>query len=303
MNNETQLYKKVLVACDFSQHAKAALARAAEIAKVSHAELIVVHCVSDLSIMPTASEIGGPVYDYFAVQDELRRDATINLEKFIQENAISGIPLHARVTVGSPHVAIAEMVDQEKIDLVVTGRSGHSGWEQFFLGSTSRGLITRCKCSVLATSDELQEQPKSILLCTDFSETSRVAANEGLLLAKQLGANLHLLHVIDDGDIPKLMNFSRFDAETMRNSVREQSEQNLKQFITSLGTDDWPIFSHVRNGIAWKEICQCATEIKVDLVIIGNVGRHGLSGLVLGNTADKVLSHSKLSILAVKHSQ
>jgi universal stress protein E len=300
---ETQLYKKVLVACDFSRHARIAFARAVEIAKVSNAKLLVAHCVSDLAIMPTASELGGPFYDYAVMQEELRQDAIVNLEKLIQDSGTDGLKVEARVAVGSPHIAISDLVEQEKIDLVVTGRSGHSGWEQFLLGSTSRGLITRCKCSVLATSDEMPRKPKSILLCTDFSESSLVAAQEGLSLAKQLGADVHLLHVIDDGDIPKVMSFPKSDAEIMRNAVREQAEQNLKQFIATLAPGEHAIFSHVRNGIAWKEICQCAKDTKVDLVVIGNVGRNGLSGLVLGNTADRVLSHSKLSILAVKHSR
>lgn len=303
MSAQTHLYKKILVACDFSRHARMALTRAIEIAMASDAELLVVHCDSDLAIMPTASELGGPLYDYSVMQEELRQEAIANLEKLISNSSTGCLKVHARVAVGSPHIAISDLVEQEKIDLVVTGRSGHSGWEQFLLGSTSRGLITRCKCSVLATGDEMPKKPTSILLCSDFSESSLAAAQEGLSLAKQLGAYVHLLHVIDDGDIPKVMSFPKSDAEILRTAVREHAEQNLKQFVATLAPGGQPIFSHVRNGIAWKEICQCAKETKVDLVVIGNVGRNGLSGLVLGNTADRVLSHSKLSVLAVKHSR
>ena len=57
MSVETQLYKKILVACDFSRHARIAFARAVEIAKASNAELLVAHCVSDLAIMPTVSAV------------------------------------------------------------------------------------------------------------------------------------------------------------------------------------------------------------------------------------------------------
>lgn len=303
MIDDTHVYQKVLVACDFSQHAQAALVRAVEITQPSSTELLVVHCVSDLSIVPAASEMGGPFYDYSVMQEELLRDAAVNLEKFLKDLNIAGPQVHPRTAIGSPHVAISEMVDSEKVDLVITGRSGHSGWEQFFLGSTSRGLITRCQCSVLATSDELHDKPKSVLLCTDFSDSARVAAKEGLMLAKQLGAKVHLVHVIDTGDVPKSMDSSKYDVESMRNAVRDQADLNLKQFIQSLEPDGWPIVSHIRNGIAWKEICQCAQETEVDLVVIGNVGRNGLVGLVLGNTADRVLTHTKLSVLAVKHPQ
>ena len=56
---------------------------------------------------------------------------------------------------------------------------------------------------------------------------------------------------------------------------------------------------HVRKGAAAQEIAAAAEELNVDLVIIGTVGRSGIKGKVVGNTAEKILDHTAADVLVV----
>ena len=304
MVNPSITYRSLLVACDFSEHSKIAYARAIEIASAYQCPLWLVHCVADLSLMPSVSETGLPFNDYTIMQKELVQESSVNLSRFIDENSspTANAAVHPKVLVGQPHVELSEFANREKIDLVVTGRSGHSGWEQFFLGSISRGLITRCPCSVMAVGDQLQQMPRTILAATDFSEASRVSVLEGISLAKKLGAAIHLIHVIDDQDVPQSSISAMKGAEAMRISIQEHAKLRLERFIATLECDGLTLLTHMSTGIPWQDVCQTAKNLQADLIVMGNVGRHGLSGLVLGNTADRVLSHTKIRVLAVKHS-
>jgi nucleotide-binding universal stress UspA family protein len=53
-------------------------------------------------------------------------------------------------------------------------------------------------------------------------------------------------------------------------------------------------------GTPWKEIQRLVQQLNADLIVIGTVGRNGIEGLLLGNTAEKVLDHCDCSVLTVK---
>jgi hypothetical protein len=57
--------------------------------------------------------------------------------------------------------------------------------------------------------------------------------------------------------------------------------------------------AHVRQGSACDVIPAFANKIKADLVIVGNVARRGLSGLIVGNTSEKILTNIKSDVLVL----
>lgn len=57
---------------------------------------------------------------------------------------------------------------------------------------------------------------------------------------------------------------------------------------------------HIRAGVAHKVIPSVANKIKADLVVLGTVGRRGVAAQLIGNTAEKVLTHLRTDVLALK---
>ena len=294
-------FRKILVATDFSAHSKIAFARAVELAVAFQSEMSVVHCLPDLAFIPSASEFGLPYNDYAAVQEEFRREATMNMKNFLEGNVPQELAVHTSVLVGDPHIELSLLAEQWGADLVVAGRSGHSGWEQFLLGSTSRGLVHRSPASVLAVSDQWTGKASNVLAGTDFSDASKKAVLEAATIAEKQGATLHLLHVIDSKDTPETSISGMANGESLRKSIKENARSRLEAFVQSMGIDTTQLRIHLSWGTPWRDICHTAETFRTELVVIGNVGRRGIKGLVLGNTADRVLSHCKSSVLAVKN--
>jgi nucleotide-binding universal stress UspA family protein len=201
---------------------------------------------------------------------------------------------------GEAYVEITHAVQQEGYDLVLAGSQGHTKWEEVFVGSTAKQLIRKCPASVWIVKAEHADPPKVILAPTDFSDVSRKAVLEGLLIAEKANADFHLLHVIDSREITESTASTPSPANTIRQETNEIAAQRLEEFIGTLGIDHSRVCTHISSGTPWKVIQDRVQELKVDLIAMGTVGRSGIQGLFLGNTAEKVLATCDCSILTTK---
>lgn len=74
----------------------------------------------------------------------------------------------------------------------------------------------------------------------------------------------------------------------------------MDAFVESLAIDRASLQIHQSWGTPWQEIRRALKFQAVDLVVMGNVGRSGIPGLLMGNTPEKVLETCDCSILTVK---
>jgi nucleotide-binding universal stress UspA family protein len=144
--------------------------------------------------------------------------------------------------------------------------------------------------------------PQKILVPTDFSSYADKALQEGLFLAKQFNAQLHLVHVVQDiqqcaSDYclePSLV-------EKFRKSSIESSQQKLKsereKYPEAKGVQ---VTTSVRVGRPDEEILKEEKEKNIDLIVIATHGRTGLLGFLMGSVADRVSHGAKCEVMLVK---
>jgi universal stress protein E len=197
---------------------------------------------------------------------------------------------------GEPFVELTHAVLAEGHDLVLAGTRGLAAWEQFFVGSTAKRLIRACPASVWIVKAEHVGPPKTVLVPTDFSEVSQKAVAHGLWIAQQADAPFHLLHVIDSTDIPDDVP----PESLVRQEIDAEAKSRLETFRDSLPGDHRNVHLHISSGTPWKEVKRLAEHVAADLIAMGTVGRSGIKGLLLGNTAEKILDTCDCSILTVK---
>ena len=138
-----------------------------------------------------------------------------------------------------------------------------------------------------------------ILAAVDGSETSLLALQEALKLARESRARLRLVHVVDT--MPHGLAVA--DPEELRQACREEGQAILKAAVelaqeagvkaeTALLEAGWLHFSHaiVEEAKAWQ----------ADLIIMGTHGRTGLMRLVLGSVAQGVLHRTPGPVLLVR---
>lgn len=297
--NEAIGYKRILVATDFSSHAEAALRQAIWLARLNGAKIVLAHSLPDLkTVVHRASyrarmdllEGEGKLFE-----SEVRQQSDAKLQQSIAKMDVADLDIRYETRLGDPFVQLIHAVQSEGYDLVLAGVRGLSAWEHFLLGSTASRLVRKCPASVWIVKSQYVGQPKVVLAATDFSEVSWKAVRHGYWIAQQAKAAFHLLHVIDERDTP-----IEIAANAIRKEINQAVEKRLSHALDSMRIDRTQIQIHLSLGTPWKEVCRLSQHLKVDLVAMGTVGRSGIQGLLLGNTADKVLRTCDCSILTVK---
>lgn len=141
-------------------------------------------------------------------------------------------------------------------------------------------------------------QYRNILLTIDFSEYDKFVADKARDLAKQLNAELSIIHILDDIPMPDTPYGTIIPLdEDSSYPMLEAEKIQLKQLADKLAiasTDRWLIWGEPK-----QEIALFAEREKIDLIIVGSHGRHGLA-LLLGSTANGVLHHAKCDVLAIR---
>ena len=144
---------------------------------------------------------------------------------------------------------------------------------------------------------------KNILVPSDFSECSGQAMRYGLELARKFDATLHLVHVVQD---PATQPWA---AEGFAMPLLEVTEEWLKEARNA----PQPRQCRKRTGRASAsrhcsvpsipKMLRYAQDEEIDLIVMGTHGRGGVSHLLLGSIAEKVVRRSPCPVLTVRHPQ
>ena len=201
---------------------------------------------------------------------------------------------------GEPFVEITRVVSAEGYDMVLAGTRCAGKWAEFFVECTAKRLIRKCPASVWIVTAEHLVPPKVVLAATYLSDVSLKAVKEGLKIAQQSDAEFHLLPIIDSKDVPEDLISHIPACSSLPQEINEEATKRLGDSVASLAVDRTQIQSHVSWGTPWQEIRRISKHQTANLLVIGTVGRGDIKGLLLGNTAARVLDTCVCSILTVK---
>lgn len=142
---------------------------------------------------------------------------------------------------------------------------------------------------------------RSILAPTDFSAHSERAVRYACGLAERLGAELHLLHVLSEilpaGPDPLLM-------PVMPPEYYEENEERARETLGRLLQPDWgsprSVVTTVRWGSPVEAIVAYAADLKVDMIVIATHGRTGLSHVLLGSVAERIVREAPCPVLTIR---
>ena len=136
---------------------------------------------------------------------------------------------------------------------------------------------------------------KRVLFATDFDEVGINAAHKAKKIADENGAVLFLVHVVEPIPAYAYPGFAGFAEVEV--SIREQAEKELDALAERLDVN--PAHRLLEFGATKNEVLRVAEEHKIDLIVTGSHGKHGLA-LLLGSTADAILHGACCDILVVR---
>jgi nucleotide-binding universal stress UspA family protein len=134
-----------------------------------------------------------------------------------------------------------------------------------------------------------------ILVATDGSNNAQRATGQALDLARQYGAELHAVYVIEtrtgyDNAI--------VDPETVRQNLREDGKEALGA-IEADGEPDVSVITSVLEGVPHEELLSYSEDQGIDLVVMGAKGRSAFKTILLGSTTEALLRADQLPVLVV----
>jgi len=142
---------------------------------------------------------------------------------------------------------------------------------------------------------------KTIVCAVDFSEYSDYALRYAVDLAKIFDADLRLIHVVELPFLPSYSLAGVPDLSLPVDEIEEGSRSRMQGVLKDCRRKHAEVEGEVRTGTAFLEIINYAREVGADLIVVGTHGRTGLSHMIIGSVAEKVVRKAPCPVLSVKH--
>jgi nucleotide-binding universal stress UspA family protein len=138
---------------------------------------------------------------------------------------------------------------------------------------------------------------RNILLPIDFSEPSLKATEYALSIAKQFGATLHVLHIIED-PVVYLPMFESYPLPS-REQFETYAQDRLENWIEAEDSEGCKLELEWLHGRPFHRITEYARDCNIDLIVLGTHGRGAAAHLLMGSVAEKVVRNSPCPVLTV----
>lgn len=300
--------RRILVGFDFSPQSERAVEIAVSLAGEDKGRVYVLSVYEErlgrdseghLSLDTGAENASQPIAQPRARLDEIRHRA----EETVR-------PLRARcerlvvdVVEGKPYQQILNAAQRNSADLILVGATGAGRLERWILGSTAERVARRSPLPVMVTKRDQPWPPRHILCPVDFSPASTRAAAWAAFLSERLNASLQILYVVPLSDIARIETFGQTSPIEMKKHIttlRVSAERRMSTFVSAKPLRRVGCRSEILLGAPFERILERASEWKADLIVMGTVGRDGVAGMLIGNTAERVLRGGPCSVLTVR---
>lgn len=283
--------KSILAAVDLSPCSKSALLQASRLAARDGATLRVLHVVEtrvveDLEeMMPKGS----------GVKEGVLKDALRALEKFV-----AGVKAELDVVVGAPLDTILAKADAAAADLLVIGAFGVTGAGRG-AGSLALQIARRSPRTVLLVDERHPAAFRSAMVGIDFSEPSAHALEQALHVARLERCPLHAVHVFAPPPLHYRAPTPQASPDYQR-QFQAALQSRLESFVAARKKAAGKVevtcslVEHTSHG---QGVIDYAEQKKIDLVVLGTLGRTNLRHMLLGSTAERVVRDTPCSVLAV----
>ena len=245
------------------------------------------------------------VLDVPSLVDGIQEAAEGTARSVADQLRSSGLNATARVLCGDAKAVIVDHARAIGADFVVVGSRGMSGLARFLLGSVAAAVARFSPCSVeivrAAPSDQPKRTAMKILLATDGSECSQVAARSIAERPWPAGSEFRVISVPElSAPVLKMISHSAMDklrCDAMKRA--EDAEAAAEEILSSAGLTESGTVA-VSAAMPKEIILQNAEEWGADLIVCGSHGRRGLSRFLLGSLSEAIASHAKCSVEIIR---
>lgn len=209
------------------------------------------------------------------------------IAKLQNDPVFKDVNVKTELRVGSPFHGMRAIIEEQKVDLVVMGTTGTTGWAETIIGSNTEKVVRHARCPVLT----VQKKPasldfKNIVYATAMNKDEEVFSRIVKRAQEMYNSTIHLVRINTPGN---------FQRDTV-------VKKYMQDFAKRLQLKNYTI--NVFNDITEEEgIIYFADSINADMIAMATHGRTGFAHVLAGSIAEDVVNHSKRPVLTfvVKH--
>lgn len=297
-------FKNILFYADGNTDESPAFLRALELAKANQAKLTLFDVLEKMQtpsgkIGSLNQDLGDIVVGQYRHQLKAMADAHQVLDQ----------PIECQVKIGHSFVEVIHAVLHDGFDLVVKAAHPPEARSLQLRGSTDMHLLRKCPCPVWIDKPDATRPYKRVLAAVD------PLAEEGASCARLVMDLATSMALRESASVSVLHAWQLLAESTLRSSMIRVSEEELQQLLRDeeavhrdaldkllepygLHSSDKNV--HLQKGKPSVVIAEQCAALQPDLIVMGTVGRTGIPGFIIGNTAEDVLQATNSSVLAVK---
>lgn len=274
----------ILVPTDFSIQSAAALQVAAQIARRTSAQIVLLHIVDSLlyKSMWAGEEILADTANPAVAQiiTELKTKLIHFTAKYAPDRIVSPCVAFQNI-----YLSIAEYAKKYPNCLIVMGSKG-TGDTSFLMGSNTEKIIRMVSTPVLVVKGNGEDfAPKNICFAADFTNTIALESIAFVLKLQQtFSAKLQLLKIIT----PQHFELSSHTEKTLQDFAKTHQIQNYSSNFYNHYTE-------------YEGILAFAESNQTDLICMTTNGSTGFMQIMLGSIAEDVANHAKISVLTYRN--
>lgn len=226
------------------------------------------------------------------------------LDTLVEQAQQHGVRSTSKIAYGTGWAELTREAIDGRYDLVVVGTRNRGFFHRTLFGSSATELLHNCPAPVWVTKPEPYMMPSKILVASDFSPVSDKALRLAVRIGSSCLANMHLVHVLKE-PFAELCDAGEPEARTERSyhkqdlaAVNALLEAQLARILADAGPAEISIAEDT--AVTDYAVAKYVESHQIDLLVMGTSARHGLAGVFVGNTAERLLHQVDCSLLVVK---
>jgi len=294
--------KSILFPTDFSRCADQALTHAVYLAEKYQAALHLLHVVTLFEDQPGV--LNGELVETEALVKKLEEKAEIELQNVANTHGSDDMEIvtnQKRAISAAPE--ILEYASKNDIDLIVMGTQGRRGIGHLLLGSAAEEVVRLAECPVFTIRESEEVKPiklfERILVPVDFSDHSKKTLAYAKEITNSYGANLQLLHIIEDTIHPAFSLSGKSSIFDLVPGIEVDCRRRIEKLIQEAEISKKNTEIIVKGGQAAHDIIKFAKDNSSDLVVIATHGLTGIEHLLLGSVTEKVVRMAHCPVFTV----
>lgn len=293
--------KRILAVVDAERDNQPALSRAYELASKTGATVTAMMVVYDLSydmttmLSPDERE---------SMRDAVTKEHAKWLSAQLKEQGFSETDIVVEWN-NRAYESIIYFALNNQIDLVVKATKKHDDLASVIFTPTDWHLMRKCPRPVLLVKEHDWPEGGEIIAAVNVGseDDEHAVLNDKLTLiandyASLLKGNVNLVNSYPSTPLNIAIEVPEFDPDTYHDAVKNHHMKEMRSHALKYGIPDNKCV--VKEGLPEKVIPQVAKTLDAELVVIGTVGRVGISAALIGNTAEHVIDELNCDVLAIK---